>query len=120
MECFIISLKDCRFYAFHGVMAHESEAGNEFNINLSVEYPVISPLDDEMNNSLSYADLYEIAEREMMMPRKLLETVAYRIADTIRNRWTLVRSIEVEISKVNPPIPGITGSSTVRYHWNSE
>lgn len=120
MEYFEIKIDNCRFYAYHGVMDHERKAGNEYQLSITVKYPAVSPEKDDLDNSISYADLYDIAKIEMATPRLLLETVASSIGRKISSRWTQHLGIEVKITKVTPPISGFDGSATVVYHRDLE
>ncbi len=115
-----VSLRNCRFFARHGVIEQERQSGNEFEVSISVRYEVSGPNDDEIENTISYADLYEIAKEEMEHPRRLLETVVRAIADRISKEWSRAKDITVELIKITPPIPGITGSAAVTFtHVNS-
>lgn len=111
---FDISLRDVHIYARHGVFSQEQTVGNEFILNLTVKYRYPLPeVADELSDTISYADLYEIALQEMQKPSKLLEHVAWRIATDIRRRYPFVISSSISIEKTAPPIPGICGSSSV-------
>lgn len=109
-----ISLENCRFFARHGVMQQEQIAGNEFEVSVSVRYSVSGPNDDNPDTIISYADLYDIAQCEMTKPRKLLETVVRAIADRIEETWQRIDDVTIEIRKITPPIPGISGSASVK------
>lgn len=109
-----VSLYKCRFFARHGVMPQERLSGNEFEVSISVRYSVSGPNDDNLESTVSYADLYELATKEMDTPCQLLETVARRIADSIELTWPWAEELNVEICKLTPPIPGITGYAGVR------
>lgn len=113
-EIITVNLENCRFFAQHGVMRQEQVSGNEFEVNISVRYLVNGPNDDNPDSTISYADLYEIAKCEMAKPRKLLETVARAISDRIEESWHWIEDVTVEIRKITPPIPGITGSASVK------
>ncbi|MDE6273285.1 MAG: dihydroneopterin aldolase [Muribaculaceae bacterium] len=113
MESMTVSLEKCRFFAHHGVMDQERVSGNEFEVSISVIYPITGPNDDDLSSTISYAELYEIAKAEMAKPRNLLETVARDITCIICERWAYIEESRVEICKLTPPIPGITGSARV-------
>ena len=111
---FEISLNDLRFYAYHGVEEFEREFGNKFNVSLSVKIPYDSRIrEDDLNFTVSYADLYSIVEAEMLIPRNLLETVAVGIAGKIKERFPIVTGGKIRIEKDRPPIPGMLGSASV-------
>lgn len=113
----VISLEKCRFFGRHGVFPQEREAGNEFEISMNVSLAAesFSPerIRDEIGDTVSYADLYEICKRVMAEPCNLLETVARRIIAATFESSPTIREIEVTITKLTPPIAGITGSAGV-------
>ena len=57
---FRISLEDCRFHAFHGVLPQERRVGNDFSVSAVVCYTPADILSDNLDSTISYADLYEI------------------------------------------------------------
>lgn len=120
MKSITVCLRDCRFFAYHGVFEQERLSGNEFAVNIEVRYLLKERISDNIANTISYADLFEIAKREMGETRKLLETVAESTAAEIRRRWPYASRISVEIIKTTPPIAGFTGNASVTYIDSSE
>jgi len=100
-----ISLRNVRFHAFHGVMPQERRVGADFLVTLRVGYPLEKAMQsDEVGDTLNYATLYAVVQAEMMKPSNLLEHLAGRIADAIVKRFPQVTSIDMELSKQNPPM----------------
>ena len=115
---FEITLKDLRFYSFHGVLEEEKRIGNEFRVSLSVFIPVDKNISsDELDTTVSYASLFEIVKDEMEKPRNLLEKVAFEIAERIKKEFSRVEKGRVEIEKVRPPISGMLGSAIVALNF---
>lgn len=115
---FQIRLSDIRMHAFHGVMEQERKVGNIFKINVAVGLPAGDiGLDDNIEGTISYADLYSIVEGEMKETSQLLENVARRIADKISLQWPETDQITVLIEKETPPIAGIDGHASVCYFF---
>lgn len=116
MKTFKIELEDVKFYAYHGIFDFERRDGNDFIVNLKVEYQVedsVEDWEDQIWSTISYAELFEMVKTEMEQPRKLLETVALRIAEAIRVRFPMTTLIECKITKLNPPIPSFNGTASV-------
>lgn len=114
MSEFEITLADLAFHAHHGVMPQENKVGNEFIVSVSIRIPYSERiLDDDLEATISYANLYEIIEAEMREPRKLLETVAATIASRIKSKWQEILGGSITICKTTPPITGITGNAKV-------
>ena len=100
-----IFLQGVRFYAFHGVMPQERKVGGEFLVDLSVGYPIEDAMQsDRVEDTLNYAELYQLVKKEMDTPSQLLEHVAGRITRKISEQFPQVTSIDLKITKKNPPM----------------
>ncbi|MGN1375159.1 MAG: dihydroneopterin aldolase [Prevotella sp.] len=116
-----IILKDIRFYARHGAIAQERETGGEFNVSVRVKYPLEkSVISDNLNDTLNYAELFEIINKEMQQPSFLLEHVAGRIGQSIFNKMPKTESIDITVSKINPPIGADIACASVELHLIGE
>lgn len=112
-----ISLRNVRFHAFHGVMPQERRVGGDFLVNLRVGYPLEQAMQsDEVSDTLNYAALYEVVKTEMMQPANLLEHVAGRIADAVVKRFPQVTSIDLDLTKQNPPMGADCDGAGVEIH----
>lgn len=117
-----VRLEDARFFGRHGVMKQERVCGNEFAVTLSVTFPYYyeeSALGkvENLDASISYAELYAIVEEEMKEPRELLETIASRIAYKLRKQYPKITEGSVEITKIIPPIAGIDGKAGIKLNF---
>ena len=109
-----ISLQGLRFYAFHGVMPQERKVGGEFVVDVKVGYPLEKAVEsDEVGDTLNYAELYELVKKEMTQFSNLLEHVAGRIAEAIEATYPQVTSVEVRVTKKNPPMGADCEGATV-------
>ena len=112
-----IILRNVRFHAFHGVMPQERKVGADFLVNLRVGYPLEQAMQsDEVGDTLNYAALYEVVKAEMMQPSNLLEHVAGRIAEAIVKHFSQVTSIDLELTKQNPPMGADCDGAGVEIH----
>ncbi len=114
-----IQLNDMDFFAFHGLYPEEQKTGNKFRVNLKVEIDD-SFVSEDINTTTDYTKLYELVQNEMKEPRKLLESIAQSILSAIETNHKTIKFAEVTISKLNPPIQGTVGSSSVtlnRYYF---
>lgn len=117
MESYI-ELEQVRFYAYHGVMPQEKQVGNYFEVNLLVKTNFEKALnEDSLENTISYADIYEVIKAEMMIPSDLIEHVAGRILRALTARWNTIDEIKLKVSKLNPPIPGEIAKASVLLNW---
>jgi dihydroneopterin aldolase len=105
VESSYVFLRNVRFYAFHGVLPQERQVGGDFLLSLRVAYPLDAAMEsDEVGDTLNYATLFELAKREMDVPSQLLEHVADRIVKAIMATFPAVTSVELELTKQNPPM----------------
>ena len=99
-----IYLKNVRFHAYHGVLQQERIVGNDYVVNLVVDYDFTSAMEtDELSPTINYAELYEIIKEEMAIPSKLLEHVVGRIGKRVFSEYSAIRQIQLAITKENPP-----------------
>lgn len=100
-----IYLRNVRFYAFHGVLPQEGIVGNDYLVNLVLDYDFSSALKtDDLQGTLNYAEVYQKVREEMAMPSKLLEHVAGRIAHRLFSDFPEIQKLQLSITKVNPPM----------------
>lgn len=103
-----------RFYAYHGVGAQERKVGNQFLVDLTLTAPLEAAMEsDRLEDTINYAEIYEVVKREMRIPSQLLEHVAGRIVKALHHQFPQAKSVEITLSKVNPPFGGDLESASV-------
>ena len=115
MNKFVISLENLWFYSRIGVLEHERLVGNEFIVTITISADASGFVSEDLNSTINYASVYEIAREVMGKEWLLLESVAKQIALVILRRFSMAEEISVKILKVKPPIAGIQGSCSVEY-----
>lgn len=100
-----IYLRNVRFHAFHGVLPQEGIVGNDYLVNLVLDYDFSSAMKtDDLQGTLNYAEVYQKVREEMEVPSKLLEHVAGRIAHRLFSDFPEIQKLQLSITKVNPPM----------------
>lgn len=100
-----IYLRNVRFHAFHGVLPQEGIVGNDYLVNLVLNYDFFSAMKtDDLQGTLNYAEVYQKVREEMAVPSKLLEHVAGRIAHRLFSDFPEIQKLQLSITKVNPPM----------------
>lgn len=100
-----IYLRNVRFHAFHGVLPQEGIVGNDYLVNLVLDYDFSSAMQtDELQGTLNYAEVNQKVREEMAVPSKLLEHVAGRIAHRLFSDFPEIQKLQLSITKVNPPM----------------
>lgn len=103
-----IILKNCRFYGYHGAFAEENMLGQIFVVNaiLSVDLTKAS-LSDELEDTVHYGMVFDCIKHQAENQRyKLIERLGGAICQDIFDQFSPVQSINLEITKENPPING--------------
>lgn len=109
MKSFIF-LENIELFAHHGVLEQETTVGNVFIVNLKLEVDLQKASEtDDLNDTVSYADIFEVIKQEMAIPSKLLEHVGGRIVRRIKREFASVKKVELRLSKRNPPMSGQIG-----------
>ena len=111
----IIELLDMRFYAHHGCFEEEQEIGTYFSVDVGMESPcsMASVQSDRLEDTINYQSVYDAVREEMAQPSHLLEHVAGRILDRLKDDFPQSGQIKVCVSKLNPPLGGQVGASKV-------
>ena len=105
LESSYIYLDNVRFHAYHGVLEQERKTGGDFLVSLRVGFPIETAMcSDDVSDTLNYAALYEMVKKEITVPSKLLENVAYRICKKMTEAYPEIESVELKITKKNPPM----------------
>lgn len=112
-----IYLRGLRFHAFHGVSPQETVVGNDYLIDLRLGFDISKAMvSDDVEDTLNYALVYGQVEKVMKTPSKLLENVAYRIGKSLISDYPGITSIDIELTKVNPPIGSDGKGAGVELH----
>ena len=115
-----ISLRNVRFHAFHGVLPQERQVGGDFLVTVRVGYPLERAMEtDHVGDTLDYSALYALVEREMSESSKLLEHVAGRIVKAVTASFPEVTSVDLELTKLNPPMGADCDGAAVEVHFKN-
>lgn len=110
----LIAVEGMTFRAYHGCMEEEQVIGNTFVVDLYIDTDTsLAEKSDNLEDTADYAEAYNIVKKEIEIPSKLLEHVARRIIEAIKNSFPEIETIEVKVAKMNPPINGQAESVSV-------
>lgn len=102
-----IYLEDVRIYAYHGVLPEENIIGTYYILNLEIHTDLWKAAEsDDLNDTISYADINDILHQEMQIKSKLLEHVAGRIINKINEKFSDVSYVKLKLTKTAPPMKG--------------
>lgn len=109
-----ILLSGLEFYAYHGYFDEERKQGNKFEVDVTIETDLSLPAkNDNLSDTIDYGKVYAIVKEEMQIPSRLLEHVAQRIIDALKNQFPDAETFTVSVKKYNPPLDGICKYSKV-------
>ena len=113
-----IRLEGLKIYAYHGVLPQENLVGAYYYIDLKLKTNFTHAAEtDELEGTVSYADIFAVVKEEMAITSKLLEHVCQRIASRIFNDFPTIEAIEIRLSKENPPMGASAKSIGVEAHY---
>jgi len=113
-----VSLDNIRFHADHGVLEQERLTGGDFTVSVRVGCDLtVAAKTDNVGDTLDYSALFRLVRGEMQKPSRLLENVAGRMAESIINAFPEVLSVDVKITKMNPPMGGSMDGASVELHY---
>jgi len=117
----VIELEKMRFWAYHGCLECEKKKGNLFLVDFRGELDLSKAAEnDNLKDTVNYADIYNVVKSEMDVPSDLLEHVAGRIIKAIRERFPEFARFSVRVSKHRPPVGGTVEWSRVTLTFNNE
>lgn len=113
MKLFVRKLE---FYAFHGATDAEQTIGHRYEMDLEVRLRTNSGTNDDLGSTVDYGMLATRAEQAATAQQhRLLEKVAFEVAQTLIAEFPMIISITVRLSKRLPPCEIMAKSAGVEY-----
>ena len=102
-----IFLEDVKIYAYHGVLPEENSIGTYYLLNLEIHTDLWKAANsDDLNDTISYADINDILHEEMSIKSKLLQHVVGRIIAKIEAKFPQISYAKLKLTKTAPPMKG--------------
>jgi 7,8-dihydroneopterin aldolase/epimerase/oxygenase len=109
-----VALEGIEFFAYHGVLDEEQKIGNKFSIDIVITTDFLEAAQtDKLSGTVNYEEVYRIISQVMQTRARLLEHIALKIIQNIRQVYSNVDKIEVSVSKFNPPVGGVCARSKI-------
>jgi dihydroneopterin aldolase len=109
-----ISLNKLLFVGYHGLYPEEKKLGNNYSVDIDIDFNPQQPLIDQLDQTIDYVLVYTIVKKWMEVPTPLLETLIAKIADDILLEQPLAEKVMVKITKLHLPIPLFEGNVSVK------
>lgn len=102
-----IILTGISVFGHHGCSVEEQEHGQIFKVDVELNLDLsLAGETDKLSATVDYSQvLVDVENIVAGTPRKLIETVAEEIADTLLTRFTLIESLKVVLHKPDAPLP---------------
>ena len=104
-----IFLRGMRFMACHGVLPHEREVPQPFEVDVEMGLDLRAAGEsDDLGDTVNYAKIYDVVSTVLTVTRKyLIEAIAEEIADDLLRDFDSLRWVRVTVHKPAAPIDGI-------------
>lgn len=110
-----ITLDTLHFYAHHGVSDEEQKVGGHYTVKATLYLDLSkAAASDSIACTLNYATAYRAIKEEMEKPSRLLEHVCSRIAARLLGEFGQIESLQVSVTKENPPMGADMAQATVQ------
>lgn len=109
MSKYKITLKNCAFFARHGVFNEEETLGQRFFVDAVLDVDAGNALHkDEIEGTVDYGTAFQVIERIITGKRRfLIEALALETAKALCQEFPMIESAEVTIRKPNAPVQGV-------------
>ena len=109
MSNYQITLKNCAFFARHGVYNEEETLGQRFFVDAVLDVNAGPALEqDEIEGTVDYGTAFKVIEQIITGKRRfLIEALALEVARAICREFPMVTRAEVTIRKPNAPVQGV-------------
>jgi|688.fasta_scaffold322748_2 dihydroneopterin aldolase len=108
-----IQLNDVKFYGYHGLYKEEQKVGNNFIVNLSIEFIPTAQKITSIIETIDYVQVYHLVNTRMKIPTPLLETIVGDIADSIFEKFSIAQKVNIQITKEKVYIHTLNGNMSV-------
>jgi 7,8-dihydroneopterin aldolase/epimerase/oxygenase len=102
-----INIEGIRLYGFHGCLEEEAKIGGNYIVDVQMTTDFLDAAkSDDLNKTIDYCTVYEIAKKEMAIRSKLIEQVCHRIYLSLRSEFPTLKKVNVRVTKLVPPMNG--------------
>lgn len=116
---YTIRLKNCAFFARHGVHDEEEALGQRFYVDavLLVD-PGQALEDDAIDGTVDYGVAFGVIEKIVTGERRfLIEALAMEVAKALVRRYPQIERAEITVRKPNAPVRGVLDHVEVTVVW---
>ena len=106
---YTIYMKNCAFFARHGVLDEEEVLGQRFFVDAELEVEPSQPLEkDAIESTVDYGVAFMVIEKIVTGNRRfLIESLALEVAKALCDRFAQIRTARITVRKPSAPVPGV-------------
>ena len=116
---YTIRMKNCAFFARHGVLDEEEALGQRFYVDATLSVSPERPLDeDAIDGTVDYGVAFGVIEMIVTGRRRfLIEALALDVAKALCKRFPQIVRAEITVRKPNAPVAGVLDHVEVTVVW---
>ncbi len=116
---YTIRMKNCAFFARHGVLVEEETLGQRFYVDAELTVRPDDGLDaDSIGGTVDYGVAFTEIEKIVTGRRRfLIEALAYDVARALCARFPQIERAAITVRKPNAPVPGVIDYVEVSVVW---
>lgn len=116
---YTIRMKNCAFFARHGVLDEEETLGQRFYVDVALAVEPDDPLEeDSIAATVDYGVAFDVIEKIVTGKRRfLIEALALEVAKALSARFPQIRRAEITVRKPNAPVRGVLDHVEVSVVW---
>jgi len=116
---YVIRMKNCAFFARHGVLDEEETLGQRFYVDAALTVDPGSALEeDSIEATVDYGVAFELIEKIITGARRfLIESLALEVAKALTVRFPQITRAEITVRKPNAPVRGVLDHVEVGVVW---
>ncbi|AZO43147.1 dienelactone hydrolase [Mesorhizobium sp. Root695] len=116
---YVIRMKNCAFFARHGVLDEEERLGQRFYVDAALTVdPGRALVEDSIEDTVNYGIAFTVIEKIITGQRRfLIESLALEVARALTARFPQIKKAEITVRKPNAPVPGVLDYVEVTVVW---
>lgn len=116
---YTIRMKNCAFFARHGVHDAEEALGQRFYVDAELLVDPGQALEnDAIEGTVDYGVAFGVIEKIVTGERRvLIEALAFEVAKALVRRYPQIRRADITVRKPNAPVAGVLDYVEVTVAW---
>ena len=116
---YVIRMKNCAFFARHGVLDEEETLGQRFYVDAELTVDPGKALEeDSIADTVDYGVAFQVIEKIVTGERRfLIEALALEVAKAIAAKYPQIKKAAITVRKPNAPVRGVLDHVEVTVVW---